>query len=116
MADESVVHRRAVQGPATHAIAIGVGAYDHLLCGQGTPTAHGEGMGQLTSAPVSLKAYTDWVIQHFNHRDKPLASVRLVASGLPEGRYRNPVDNTEKDVPTATLANVQQAIREWKAA
>lgn len=116
MADESVVHRRPVQGPATHVIAIGVGAYDHLIGGAGASSAHGEGMGQLTSAPVSLVAFTDWVIQHFHHRDKPLASVRLVASGLAQGRYRNPIDNQDIDIPAATLQNVKQAVREWKAA
>ncbi len=116
MANEALVHSDNVQGPATHIIAIGVGSYDHLDGGTGRTTSHGEGMGQLTSAPVSLAAFADWAIRSFRHGEKPLASVRLVASGLPQGRYRHPVDNRDFDIPEATLPNVRQAISEWKAA
>ena len=115
MADESVVHSAIIAGPATHVIAIGVGAYAHLANGSGVESPHGEGMGQLTSAPLSAKAFTDWVIGNFDDA-RPLASVRLLASGLPNDKYTNPKTATQHDVQRATLDNVKKAVREWKAA
>lgn len=115
MPNESVVHSVAVAGPATHVIAIGVGAYTHLANGSGVESKHGEGMGQLSSAPLSVKAFTDWVIGNFDDT-RPLASVRLVASGLPNDEYTNPKTQAKHAVPRATMANAKQAVREWKAA
>lgn len=115
MADESVVHSVNVAGPATHVIAIGVGAYRHLANGTGPESPHGEGMGQLTSAPVSVKAFADWVIGSYAD-SRPLSSVRLLASGLPGDQYTNPKVNNQHAVQRATIANVKQAVREWKAA
>jgi hypothetical protein len=115
MADESVVHSAIIAGPATHVIAIGVGAYAHLANGSGAESPHGEGMGQLTSAPLSVKAFADWVIGSFDDA-RPLASVRLLASGLPNDEYTNPRTGAKHAVRRATLDNVKQAVREWKAA
>jgi hypothetical protein len=115
MADESVVHSAIIAGPATHVIAIGVGAYAHLANGSGVESPHGEGMGQLTSAPLSVKAFADWVIGNFDD-SRPLASVRLLASGLPNDEYTNPRMGAKHAVRRATLDNVKQAVREWKAA
>lgn len=115
MARESVIHEVPVQGPATHVIAIGVGAYDHLEDGSGTTSRYSEGMGQLTSAPVSVCAFVDWVIREFHNPHKPLASVRLVASGLSNDSYRHPLTGDEVRVPKATKEEVRKAIVEWKA-
>jgi len=115
MARESVIHEAPVQGPATHVIAIGVGAYDHLEGGAGVTSRYSEGMGQLTSAAVSVRAFADWVIGEFHNPDKPLASVRLVASGLPRDSYRHPLRNHQIRIPAATMAEVRKAIVEWKA-
>src|SRR3954465_78759 len=105
MPNESVVHSAAAAGPATHVIAIGVGAYAHLANGSGPESPHGEGMGQLTSAPLSVKAFTDWVIENFDDA-RPLASVRLLASGLADEEYTNPKTHAKHAVQRATLANV----------
>jgi hypothetical protein len=116
MANESLVHTANVAGDATHVIAIGVGAYDHLVgANPGPVSPHGEGMGQLTSAPISVTAFTDWVISRYRN-PKELASVRLLGSGLPGGVYKNPRTSQSYNVPPATMKNVKQAIREWKAA
>lgn len=115
MADESVVHGVNVAGPATHVIAIGVGAYAHLANGSGAESPHGESMGQLTSAPASVKAFADWVIGSFSDV-RPLGSVRLLASGIANDQYTNPKTNAQHTVQRATLDNVKKAVREWKAA
>jgi hypothetical protein len=72
------VEERAVRGPATHAIVIGVGKYDHLPGGGGTPVRRPEGMRQLTSPPASARRFAEWLISGLNYPPKPLASVALL--------------------------------------
>jgi hypothetical protein len=117
MANESLVHSVNVAGPdATHVIAIGVGAYDHLTgANPGPVSPHAEGMGQLTSAPTSVTSFVDWIVTKFSN-PKELASVRLLAAGVPGDKYTNPKTGQEHAVERATIDNVKKAVREWKAA
>jgi hypothetical protein len=63
MAQQFLVHEEAVAEPATHAIVVGVGAYPHLNGGTGVLTPDHDGMGQLSSPPVSAHMFAAWLIE-----------------------------------------------------
>jgi hypothetical protein len=110
------VHQRAVDGPATHAIVIGVGDYPHLAGGQGALSPHHDGMGQLTSPPVSARRIAHWLIDKLDDPAKPLASVALLLSERRRRPFRNPATRVETAVQPATIDNVDAALNEWRAA
>jgi Caspase domain len=115
MTQRFLVHEKAVAGPATHAIIIGVGAYPHL--NGGTPgglTPDHDGMGQLSSPPISARMFADWLIRSFNHPDKPLATVALLVSAAAKEKFVNPATDAAYDVEPATAAAAIEAIKAWK--
>jgi hypothetical protein len=109
-----LVEDRQVQGPATHAIVIGVGHYRHLPGGGERQVASPEGMGQLTSPPISARAIATWLIKTLNYPVKPLATVALLLSERAPKPFRNP--NTGADIPVqvATIDNLEEALTEWR--
>lgn len=111
----TTVHRRQVAGPATHALVIGVSHYPHLNGGGDRLTDAREGMGQLTSPTVSARAFATWLIEELNDPDKPLASVSLLLSERRRKRFRTPRTGDERLVDKATMPNVSEAIKAWKA-
>jgi hypothetical protein len=116
-----VVHETAAPGAATHALVIGVGSYPHLLGGKKRLCDDNEGLGQLTSPPVSARAFADWLIQHFSNPAKPLASVALVLSeeaNVVRGAvssYIHPRTGRVSTLERASIDAIQTAVTEWKA-
>jgi Caspase domain len=112
-----VVHQKqnAGGGPAVHALVIGIGDYPHLLGGSGTLTPSHDGMGQLSSPPVSARMIADWLIEDFSHPERPVSSVALLLSEQPAGPYVNPATGTSLSVERATYDNIAAALGEWKA-
>jgi hypothetical protein len=96
--------------PQTHAFLVGVGAYRHLLGGSGPLLDTPMGLGQLSSPPVSARAFADWLLATFNNPDCPLGSVEMVLS--PHSRYALP-DGSETDVEPATIGNIKAAFKRW---
>ena len=114
--DRFVVHEKAVDGPATHALLVGVGRYPHLVGGD-DPNRYPEhgGMGQLSSPPLSALAFAKWLAEHCKHPDKPLASVALLASGLGGPTFTHPATGAAREVEEPTFAHLEEAVKEWKA-
>jgi hypothetical protein len=110
----ALVHDVAVAGPATYAIVIGVGDYPHLNGGTSAITPDHDGMGQLSSPPVSADMLASWLIRSFNHPEKPLSTVTLLVSAATAARFENPVTNQIYDVEPATSETAIEAIRAWK--
>jgi hypothetical protein len=106
------VHVQSVVGPAVHAIVIGAGDYPHLVGGAGPLFPQGEGMGQLTSAPVSARAFADWLVTEYHNPGRPLASVRLLLSEPAPAVWKHPVTQGEQEVPRADMASVKVAIQQ----
>jgi hypothetical protein len=106
MADCTIYHDAAVE-PGTHALVIGVGKYTHLAGGE-APVANPDGMGQLTSPPISARAVAQWLRAEFHDDAKPLASLSLLLSEL------EPEPFEAKDVTEATIDNIESAVREWR--
>jgi hypothetical protein len=115
MPDRFLVHDQAVANGATHAVVIGVGHYPHLP-GGGSPVQieNPEGLTQLTSPPVSAREISTWLIQRYNHPDRPLASLALLISGGPK-RFANPVTGEDHAVEPATIDNIEAALTDWRA-
>jgi hypothetical protein len=114
MAHSFLVHDVPVSGPATHALVIGAGAYPHLSGGTKRLTDDHDGMGQLTSPPISSRMFAAWLMEFFHHPDKQLATVSLLVSESKSIPFVNPRDKTRSFKPQgATSANVAKAVREW---
>jgi hypothetical protein len=102
--------RDPVEKPATHVLIIGVGEYPYLTSG----SALGAQMGltQLTSAPLSARAFADWALKTpLTNPDAPIASVEMLLS--PGGAYESPEGH--KDVEQATMAKIEEAFNAWDA-
>ena len=111
--DKFLVHEEPVTDAATHAIVIGIGDYPHLLGGSDTLSEHNDGMGQLTSPPVSARKLAEWLIQNYQNPNQPLASVSLLLSEAPRKDFINPKSQQTHQPEAATYANVKRAIGAW---
>lgn len=108
----SLVFEKQIQGPATHAIVIGVGDYVHLPGGTGKEFEDHGGIGQLTSPPYSARAFALWLLRDYKNPSKPLASLELLISEKNAGTFKPPFADAKR-VQRANLANVETAIRKW---
>ena len=112
---DSCIYRANGTGPAVHALVIGVGHYPHLIGGGGPPMTKTEGMGQLTSAPVSARMFAEWLLAGMrNPAGRPLATLRLLVSEKPARPFRHALLNTKAKPRPATGPEVDQAILEWR--
>jgi hypothetical protein len=114
--DPALVHDAAVDGPATHALVIGCGAYPHLPGGASpVQCPQPDGMGQLSSPPVSARRVADWFIGEYRDPNKPLATLALLLSEADPQPYPNPVTGVAHDVVAATADHVEAAVLAWRA-
>jgi hypothetical protein len=111
--DRFLVHQTNSACPATHAIVIGVGDYPYLLGGSKTLSPHNDGMGQLSSPPISARAFAEWLINSYWNSGKPLGSVALLLSEEPAGDFVNPKTGARVTPERASYANVASAIWDW---
>ncbi len=111
---DTVVHDSGTDSPSTHVLVIGVGRYPHLLGGP-DPTPDPDGMGQLTSPPVSARAFAAWCISELHSPDAPLGTVALLLSEEDSAPFTHPTSGDELAVQEATSEHVAEAIRQWKA-
>jgi hypothetical protein len=107
-----LVHEALVAAPSTHLLVIGVGRYPHLIGGE-SPCENPDGMGQLTSPPVSARELATWFITSYHDPAKELASIALLLSEAAPQPFLNPVTNESFVVEEVTADNVEVAIREW---
>lgn len=115
-----VVHQKATDGPATHALLIGVGHYPHLIGGGGELYPGHDGLRQLSSPPVSACAFAEWLIRSFAHPSedgapaRPLASVALLAGAVDGVDFTHPTNDQLFPLEAPTLAHVMEAAEDWK--
>ncbi|MER5466051.1 caspase family protein [Streptomyces sp. NPDC002668] len=100
--------------PCTHAMVIGVGKYPHLAGGE-TPTANSDGMRQLSSPPLSARAFATWLLAEYDGPQKPLGSLALLLSEDAPVPFMNPRTGTAHDVEFANIDNIFEAVKEWNA-
>jgi hypothetical protein len=109
-----LVHEEQVNGPATHAIVIGVGDYPHLLDGSRAVSQFNDGMGQLTSPPESARGMACWLIEEFHNPDAPLATVALLLSDSTSKEFKNPRTQDRFQLERAEMPAVKEAVKNWK--
>lgn len=110
----TLVHKSDIGGPATHALVIGVGGYDHLEGGGGEElgdaSAFGN-LGQLTSPPVSALALTKFLASSVSEQwAAPIATIDLLVSAAPG--QRRPMFARKRCEP-ATRDAIQVAFEAW---
>ena len=115
MTDPAIVYENKSEGPGTHVLLVGIGAYDHLIDGNDMRDAVAEGMEQLVAPPLSVKAIADWFLDgNFRNDVKPLASVAMVvATDGPYVHVHAAATNGGAPVPRGTAGDVVAAIRAW---
>ncbi|MFG2332677.1 caspase family protein [Streptomyces sp. NPDC048604] len=114
--DRFTVHLDEDAGPSsTHALVIGVGAYAHLGGGV-APTDHpgATGMRQLSSPPLSARAFARWMIERYHDASRPLGSLALLLSETEPAPFAHPGTGAQHDVEAATIDNIVAAVTEWK--
>ena len=115
MADPAgLVHLEETGFPGTHALVIGIGKYPHLIGGE-EQARFTDGMRQLSSPPVSARAFAEWMIQDYNFPGKQLASLSLLLSEATPRLFLNPKTGQSYDVAIAGIDSLLTAVQEWKA-
>jgi hypothetical protein len=99
--------------PGTHALVIGIGQYSHLIGGD-SPAQSTDGMRQLSSPPVSARAVADWLLRSYHCPGKELGSLFLLTSEAASASFNDPRTGTGREVPTAEIAAIVAAVKEWK--
>lgn len=117
----TTLYDNANAGPGTHVLAIGVGKYPHLIGGSGPLAPQLEGLGQLTSPPVSAKAFIQWCLSPLLNPDPktigfrnpacPLASLEALISADSAVTVATPTGSAALDA--ATLDKIKAAFRTW---
>ena len=113
----ATVYSKKVNGPATHALLIGVGHYPHLPGGSGKHKfANDDGMGQLASPPESARAVARWLIENYDSPNRPLSSVMLLTSEKKAENFEYVLAGKKKTVPVAPaeMPAIEQAILAWR--
>ncbi|MET7703313.1 caspase family protein [Streptomyces sp. NPDC005485] len=109
----SVIHLDEQAGPAcSHALIIGVGKYPHLAGGE-SPVADPDGMRQLSSPPLSARAFATWLLTEYHDPQRPLGSLALLLSEEQPAPFVNPRTQQAHEVENATIDNILAAITEW---
>ncbi len=100
----AVVVERDVEGPATHALIIGVGDYPHVGAGAAEPLVRA--LGSLSSPPISAVALARFLAgEEFADARAPLGSIELLACG--------PADYGDWRPGVPTRAEIQKAFLRW---
>jgi hypothetical protein len=100
--------KRDLTGPCTHALVLGVSAYQHLADGA---TGETFGLQPLRSAAASAWTFARWLSDRYSPPSAPLASVRLLLAPSADEAAQFP---DFPDVPRPTRETVEQALFEWR--
>ena len=98
--------------PHTHLFIVGVGAYRHLRGGSGPRATIDLGLKQLTSPPISARAFAHWVLNKFNNPDAPLGTVEMLLSEAASAPFELP-DGRQIEIESATIKNIKTAFDRW---
>jgi hypothetical protein len=113
-APAGLIHHDPGTVPGTHALVIGVGTYPHLQGGQ-AQGQRTDGLGQLSSPPVSARRMTEWLLGEYHCPDRPLASLALLTSEPRSAPLRNPRTGRAHKVARADIDHIPAAVTEWYA-
>ncbi|MDI5925230.1 caspase family protein [Rhizobium leguminosarum] len=112
MVDVSLVHDRAVNGPATRVFLVGISDYPYLKGGSAALAGWNFDLGQLSSPSASARRLADWFISEFDCPNRPLATVSLLLSepGQTSAQFTNPTTKVTYSVPRGTRIETRDAL------
>lgn len=105
--------------PGTHALIIGVSAYDHLMGsseGECSEQGSDSGLGQLSAAARSASQFATWLMKDYRRKDFPLRSLRVLLSPATEDEVGENLKGYLKEDSIPTRENVSTAFRKFKQA
>jgi hypothetical protein len=118
---QSSEYRANPNRPYTHALVIGVGLYGHLPgeAGQSGPpgdevTRSDLMLKQLSSLPVSARAFVKWLVEQFKNDLAPLGTLELLVSEAAATPFDLP-DYGQRLPRLANLQQVEAAFKAWSA-
>lgn len=99
---------------STHVFVVGIGAYKHFRGGSDPKRITDvPRLGQLSSPPISARAFTKWVCEELDNPDAPLGSVELLLSEA-NGNSTYTVKNQQPQViEEANSVAIFTAFSEW---
>jgi caspase domain-containing protein len=98
---------------AIHALVIGVGEYPWLVGGGKSPLfPQHSGMGQLTSAPMSARAFCNWLMKDCVNPELADKTIDLLLSDAESSTFTDSAGVTH-EIERATMENVKQAVLRW---
>ena len=92
---------------------MGIGQYPHLIGGE-APAQKTDGLRQLSSPPISARAVASWLRGDYHCPGKDLASLSLLTSEPGSAPFIDPMTGQAHEVPTADIAAIVAAVKEWK--
>lgn len=106
----TLVVERHVDGPATHALVIGVSYYRHLPGGAGPFLDNPLGLAQLSAPEASARQVLSFLTDEYRHAGAPLATVELLMTPM-----SGPAPETVSGEPleSPTMASVRTAVQRW---
>jgi hypothetical protein len=109
----------AAGGACTHALMVGVSAYDYLTdapAARNLPPGETFRLGQLRSAAASAWSFARWLADNYKPPDAPVATIRLLLSPSADEEAQVPgLKDRGPAVKPATRENVEDAVFAWRA-
>lgn len=103
--------------PGTHALVIGVSAYEFLRDGANcSPQGYAFHIGQLSSAARSASEFAAWLMNGYNRPNHPLRSLRVLLSPSPNETIEPSVQALLKGNWQATRQNVDMMFTHFRDA
>lgn len=113
VADAALVFEKPHDGPGTHVLLLGIGAYDFLLGGKLASADVAQGMKQVPAAARSAEAMADFFLNEFSNPERPLASLALVVSDAEPPRSPHSLPQPGTPPLRGDIADVETAIHNW---
>jgi hypothetical protein len=112
---DQIFYMRPWDGPAFHALVIGVSYYRHLPGGGGRKTTStlAKGLGQLSAAATSALSVACWIRDNYDPPDVSGGSIRLLLSPSPKEDIAKHIPHNTL-VRSATYAHVRAAVNTWR--
>ncbi|MEX9785860.1 caspase family protein [Providencia manganoxydans] len=109
----------SLNSPGTHALIIGVSAYDYLMGsseGECSEQGSDSGLRQLSAAARSASQFATWLMTKYRRKDFPLRSLRVLLSPATEDEVGVALKDHLRDDSIPTRENVSTAFRNFKQA
>lgn len=100
--------------PGTHALVIGVSAYDFLPGGNNVSLQGEElGIGQLSASARSASEFAAWLLRDYRRENLPLSSLRVLLSAAPTEDINQTIKDLLKGDSRATRLNVERMFHDF---